>query len=129
MSVKSNTRVQLSGADRKKTCELAQANRDLKQEQLTQLAAEAIGKPGLKRTTVTGVLKEKTRWLKVSDTTASTKVKHRAPQFEKLEQALIQWFGQIRARNATKHHILFQHCMTSVSFAGCIGRSVKLVVL
>lgn len=45
----SNTRVQLSAAfDRKEMCELRQATKDLRQELLTYLAAEAGGKPRLK---------------------------------------------------------------------------------
>ena len=69
-------RVQLSDADRKVICELAQSNSDLKQDQLTDLAAQTLGKPGLKRSTVTGILKERTRWLNVSHSTAHKKVKH-----------------------------------------------------
>ena len=95
------SRVQLSDADRKLICDLAQSNSNLTQEKLTRLVAERLGKPDLARSTVTGVLKHSDKWLKVSQTSASKTVKHRGPQNEKLELALIEWFGNVRARGGS----------------------------
>ena len=94
------TSVQLTGADGKVICELAWANQDLSQKKLTALAAETLKKPALKRTTVTGVLKSKDRWLNSSHSAVNSKVKHQAPRHQNLELALIEWFGQLRAKNA-----------------------------
>ena len=71
------------------------------QEKLTRLVAERLGKPDLARSTVTGVLKHSDKWLKVPQTSASKTVKHRGPQNEKLELALIEWFGNVRARGGS----------------------------
>ncbi|DBA82639.1 TPA: hypothetical protein ACH3X1_006886 [Trebouxia sp. C0004] len=92
-----NTRVQLCDADRKVICELA---RDLSQDKLTALAATTLKKPGLKRPTVTGILSKRDKWLNISDSAASSKVKHRGPKHANLATALIEWFGQLRAKNA-----------------------------
>lgn len=94
-------RVQLSDADRRLICELAKSNRDLSHEKLTKLAAERLGKD-LKRPTVTLVLQQSERWLKCTDSSASKSIKHRAPQHEKLEAALIEWFGHMRANSLLK---------------------------
>lgn len=95
-----NTRVQLSDADRKVICELARDNKDLSQDKLTALAATTLKKPGLKRPTVTGILSKRDKWLNISDSAASSKVKHRGPKHANLEAALIEWFGQLRVKNA-----------------------------
>ena len=91
------TRVQLSYADRKEICELAKSNTDLTQAPLTRLASEKLGK-NLVRSTVTGVLEQSDKWLKCADSSASKQIKHKKPQFQKLEAALIERFGQIRAK-------------------------------
>ena len=44
--------------DRKKICELQLAHRDLTQEKLTALIAGQLNLPNIKRSTVTGILKE-----------------------------------------------------------------------
>ena len=99
MSAKTaKTRVQLTDADRKLICELAKSNRDLSQDKLTSLAAQQLGKD-LKRTTVTGVLKDSDKWLKCTHSSASRQIKHRAPQYEQLEAVVYEWFGQVRARD------------------------------
>ena len=70
------TRVQLTDGDRKVICECRQVNKDLSQEKLTALVAEKLNKPVLKRSTVTGTLKESAKWLSCT-TTAANRVKHR----------------------------------------------------
>ena len=82
------SRVQLSDADRKLICDLAQSNSNLTQEKLTRLVAERLGKPDLARSTVTGVLKHSDKWLKVSQTSASKTVKHRGPSLTLMRQQL-----------------------------------------
>ena len=98
MSAKS--RVQLSDADRKVICELGKSHKSLSHQQLTNLIAQQLNKPELGRSTVTGILKQSEKWLKCSDSSASKTVKHRGAQHEKLEQALMAWFGQARSRGA-----------------------------
>ena len=85
------TRVQLMNADRKVICELRQANKDLSQERLTRLAAAKIGKEALKRSTVTCILKQSSKWLS-SAQLATKKVMHRAAQRLDLESALYACF-------------------------------------
>ena len=94
------TRVQLTDADRKLICELAERHSDLTQGKLTRLVADRLNKPDLGRSTVTGTLKHSAKWLKVTTSSASKTVKHRGPQNEKLEQVLMEWFRQARARGA-----------------------------
>ena len=65
------TRVQLSDADRKVICELAQKHSDLTQDKLTRLVAEHLNKPDLGRSTVTGTLKH-------SDSAAGTMLSHQS---------------------------------------------------
>ena len=69
-------------------------------QQLTNLIAQQLNKPELGRSTVTGILQQSEKWLKCSDSSASKTVKHRGAQHEKLEQALMAWFGQARSRGA-----------------------------
>ena len=95
-----DVRQQCTAADRKKICELQLAHRDLTQEKLTALIAGQLNLPNIKRSTVTGTLKESHKWLNSADTTADKRVRDRTPQHENLETALMQWFGQLRARNA-----------------------------
>ena len=64
------TRVQLTDGDRKVICECRQVNKDLSQEKLTALVAEKLNKPVLKRSTVTGTLKESAKWLSCTITAA-----------------------------------------------------------
>jgi hypothetical protein len=96
----SRKRVQLSDLDRKKICQLAVEHKSLSQDKLTALLQTQLNKPELARSTVTGVLKERTKWLGLSDEAAGSKVRHRSAQWENLERALMQWFGQLRSRNA-----------------------------
>ncbi|DBB01132.1 TPA: hypothetical protein ACH3X1_001023 [Trebouxia sp. C0004] len=75
-------------------------NKDLSQDKLTALAATTLKKPGLKRPTVTSILSKRDKWLNISDSAASSKVKHRGPKHANLETALIEWLSQLRAKNA-----------------------------
>ena len=93
------TRTSLTNADRRLICELQRSNRDLSQDKLTALAAEKLSKPGLKRSSVAGIVKEASKWLSITET-AANKVNNRAPQHAQLEQALFTWFGQMRAKGA-----------------------------
>lgn len=96
----SRKRVQLSDLDRKKICELAVEHQSLSQDKLTALLQTQLNKPELARSTVTGILKERTKWLALSNEAAGSKVRHRSAQWENLEKALMQWFGQLRSRGA-----------------------------
>ena len=125
------SRVQLSDADRKLICDLAQSNSNLTQEKLTRLVAERLGKPDLARSTVTGVLKHSDKWLKVSQTSASKTVKHRGPQNEKLELALIEWFGNVRARGGSIVDRLIvekakEIIITHLHFFSCVDCSMSV---
>ena len=71
----------------------------MSQEKLTALAAEKISKPGLKRSSVAGTLRESVEWLSSTET-AANEVNNRAPQHAQLELALFTWFGQMRAKGA-----------------------------
>jgi len=75
-------------------------NRDLSQDKLTALIATKLGKPTLKRPTVTLVLKESAKWLSIENSAASKTVKHRAAKHENLEKILRERFGQMRAKGA-----------------------------
>lgn len=88
----SGARTQLSDSDRRKICKLYKANLSLSHQGLTVLAAEKLKKPGLKRPTVTGILKESQKWLSCA---ASKKIKHRAAKHEELEAVLMEWVGQM----------------------------------
>ena len=66
----------------------------------TALLQTQLIEPELARSAVTGMLKQRTKWLALSDEAAGTKVRHRSAQWENLEKALMQWFGQICFRNA-----------------------------
>ena len=88
----SGTRTQLSDSDRRQICKLHKANLSLSHQGLTVLAAEKLGKPGLARPTVTGILKESQKWLSCA---ASKKFKHRAAKHEELEAAVMEWVGQM----------------------------------
>ena len=92
-------RTQLSDSDRRHICELHDKNRDLSQDKVTALIATKLGKPTLKRPTVTLVLKESAKWLSIKNSAASKTVKHRA-KHENLEKILREWFGQMRAKGA-----------------------------
>ncbi len=96
----SRKRVQLSDLDRKKICELAVELQSLSQDKLTALLQTRINKPELARSTVTGILKERTKWLALSNEAAGSKVRQRSAQWENLEKALMQWFGQLPSRGA-----------------------------
>ncbi len=74
----SRKRVQLSDLDRKKICQLAVEHKSLSQDKLTALLQTQLNKPELARSTVTGVLKERTKWLGLSDEVAGSKVRHRS---------------------------------------------------
>ena len=91
----SRKRVQLSDLDRKKICQLAHEHKLLSQDKLTALLQTQLNKPEL-----AGILKDRTKWLALSDEAAGSKVRHRSAQWENLEKALMQWFGQLRSRNA-----------------------------
>jgi len=80
----SRKRVQLSDLDRKKICQLAVEHKSLSQDKLTALLQTQLNKPELARSTVTGVLKERTKWLGLSDEAAGSKVRHRSAQWENL---------------------------------------------
>ena len=84
----SRKRVQLSDLDRKKICELAVEHESLSQDKLTALLQTQLNKPALARSTVTGILKERTKWLALSNEAAGSKVRHRSAQWENLEKAL-----------------------------------------
>ena len=73
----SRKRVQLSDLDRKKICQLAVEHKSLSQDKLTALLQTQLNKPELARSIVTGVLKERTKWLGLSDEVAGSKVRHR----------------------------------------------------
>ena len=94
------SRQQLTNSDRRQICELHLAHKDLTQEKLTALVASKLSLPEVKRSTITGILKQSDKWLQWSDTAADKKVRDRKPQHEKLETALILWFGQLRAKDA-----------------------------
>ena len=96
----SRKRVQLSDLDRKQICQLAAENLSLSQDKLTALLQVQLNKPDLARSTVTGILKDRTKWLAISNEAAGSKVRHRGAQWDNLEQALMQWFAQLRSRNA-----------------------------
>ena len=62
----SRKRVQLSDLDRKKICELAVEHQSLSQDKLTAPLQTQLNKPELAGSTVTGILKECTKWLALS---------------------------------------------------------------
>ena len=88
------TRIQFSDSDRRQICELHKAHPTLSHERLTELASRQLNKPGLKRPSITGILKESQKWLNCEHSAASNKVKHRSAKHENLEIVLMQWFGQ-----------------------------------
>ncbi|KAL0035937.1 hypothetical protein WJX77_008310 [Trebouxia sp. C0004] len=94
------TRIQFSDSDRRQICELHKAHPTLSHEKLTELASRQLKKPGLKRPSITGILKESQNWLNCEHSAASNKVKHRSAKHENLETVLMQWFGQMRAKGA-----------------------------
>ena len=49
--------------DRKQICQLAAENLSLSQDKLTALLQVQLNKPDLARSTVTGILKDRTKWL------------------------------------------------------------------
>ena len=93
------TRIQFSNSDRRQICELHKAHPTLSHEKLTELASRQLKRPGLKRPSITGILKESQKWLNCEHSAASNKVKHRSAKHENLETVLMQWFGQ-RAKGA-----------------------------
>lgn len=94
------TRIQFSDSDRRQICDLHKAHPTLSHEKLTELASRQLKKPGLKRPSITGILKESQKWLNCEHSAASNKVKHRSAKHENLETVLMQWFGQMRAKGA-----------------------------
>ena len=68
----SQKRVQLSDLDRKKICELAVRHQSLSQDKLTALLQTQLNKPELSNSTVTGILKERTKWLALSNEAAGS---------------------------------------------------------
>ncbi|KAK9841678.1 hypothetical protein WJX74_009921 [Apatococcus lobatus] len=66
-------------------------------EELTDHASKQL-KKSLKRSTVTGILKEKSKWLKVEDSSGNRK-HHKEAKWKDLETALFAWFGQSSAQN------------------------------
>ena len=93
-------RIQFSDSDRRRICELHKAYPTLSLERLTDLAAKELEKPGLKRSSITGILKESDKLLSCEHSVAGNKVKHRAAKRENLENVLMEWFGQMRAKGA-----------------------------
>jgi len=55
--------VQLSDLHRKTICQLADEHKSLSQDKLNALLQTPLNKPELARSTVTGILKERTKWL------------------------------------------------------------------
>ena len=94
------TRIQFSDSDRIQICKLQKANPTLSHEKLTDLASRQLEKPGLKRSSITGILKESQKWLNCEHSAAGSKVKHRSAKHENLETVLMEWFGQMRAKCA-----------------------------
>ena len=66
-------RIRFTDIERRKICEIQQKNSSWTQEQVTQAACEQLKKPGLKCTTITGILKKSAKWLKVEDSSGSRK--------------------------------------------------------
>ena len=86
--------------DRKKIYQLAVEHKLLSQDKLTALLQTQLNKPELARDIMTGILKERTKWLALSDEAAGSKVRHRSAQWENLEKALMQWCGHRCSRDA-----------------------------
>lgn len=84
-------KVKLLNIDRKRICERHEANPKLKQEELASVF-------GVERSTVSKVLKEKTRWLAVEEDSLDAKiVKHRQAKFPEVEKRTMLWAQQAQA--------------------------------
>ena len=60
-------RQQFSDSDRQLICQIAKDNPGWTQQKVTEEAAKQFDLPGLKRTSVTGILKDSDKWLKAKD--------------------------------------------------------------
>ena len=87
------TRVSFTDLDRRKICEIQKKNPGWTQDEVTNAAAKELQKP-LKRSSVTGILKDKAKWLKVEDSSGSRK-HHKEAKWAPLETALYEWIGQV----------------------------------
>ena len=77
-------RIQSTDSDRRKICEIQKKNPAFTQDQVTVAASELLNKPVLKRPTITGILKESAKWLKVQDSSGNSK-RHREAKWPVLK--------------------------------------------
>ena len=103
-------RVCFTDLERRAICQLDQQNPKWTQQELTEQAAKQLNK-SLKRSTITGILKEKTKWLKVEDSSGSRK-HHKEAKWKDLETALFEWFGQVIAASAPTEILQVEQVMT-----------------
>ena len=97
-----STRKQFTAAEKKKLCEISRDHPSWKQKQVIEAAAKALDLPedSLKRGTVGDILKQKDKWLNISDADNKA-VRQREAQWPRLEECLRQWFGQVTALERT----------------------------
>lgn len=81
-------RQQFSNDDRKTICQIQKDNPGWTQTQITDEAAKKLSLPDLKRTSVTGILKESDKWLSLSDAGGSKR--QRTVKWDKLEAVLLE---------------------------------------
>ena len=87
------TRVSFTDLDRRKFCEIQKNNPGWTHDEVTVAAAKEF-KKSLKRSSVTGILKDKAKWLKVEDSSGSRK-HHKDAKWAPLEAALFERIGQV----------------------------------
>ncbi|CAO1623084.1 unnamed protein product [Parajaminaea phylloscopi] len=106
-------KVKLLNIDRKRICERHEAQPKLKQEELAAIF-------GVERSTVSKVLKEKSRWLAVQEDSLDAKiVKHRQAKFPEVEKRTLLWAQQAQAAGEILTDAVIKE--QALAFAQAIG--------
>jgi hypothetical protein len=100
MDKSKRARVDLSGSEKREICLVHKKHPGLTHEELAEYMVK--NKSGFKlvnRSTISKILKEQEKWLKVdTKLREGTNKRAREAKFPQLEKALLIWFAQIRAR-------------------------------
>ena len=93
-------RAKLTNADRAVICKMWAESKVGGQQRVVDrfIETKPAGYKAPTRSTITGILKESTRWLALAAQQSGSR--HRASKFPQLEEALYTWFGQVRSQNA-----------------------------
>lgn len=92
----------LLNLDRKLICDFQVANPDVKQDTIAT-------KFGIERSTVSKILKQKDKWLKIDPSSDSAKIaKHRTAKFPEVEDRLTEWVSGMKKDGKAIHDVMIR---------------------